>query len=57
MKKKKEPKRFSVTIDRNCSEEIIVSALTPGKAKAKAWDRFTRRKPKRKDHQIYVDEV
>lgn len=50
-------KRFSVDIDRKNSEEFIVTAKNPTEAKRKAWDKFANRKPKKKDHQIYCDEV
>ncbi len=50
-------KIFSVDIDRNCSQEIIIPAKNAREAKKKAWEKFTRRKPKRKEHQIYVDEI
>lgn len=53
---KKEIKTWSVTIDRKNSEEFIVKAKTRTEAKGKAWDRFTKRKPKKKDHQIYADD-
>lgn len=57
MKKPNPYKVFSVTIDRTCSEEIVVKARDPIEAKKKAWDKFSNRKPKKNDHQIYCDEV
>ncbi len=58
MSKPKKPiKYFSVDIDRNCSESFIIPARTQGEAKRKGWDRFCKRKPKKKHHQIWVDEI
>jgi len=57
MAPKKPIKFFSVDIDRNCSEELIVKAKTQAEAKRKGWERFSKRKPKKKHHQIWVDEV
>lgn len=48
-------KMWSVTIDRKYSEEFIVKAKTMTEAKGKAWEMFTKKKLKKKDHQIYAD--
>lgn len=50
-------KRFSIGIDRNCSEEIIVTAYNCREAKKKGWNIFANKKPIKKDHQIFCDEV
>lgn len=54
---RKTEKRFSIAIDRNCSEEIIVTAQNCRDVKKKAWNIFKNRKPKKKDHQIFCDEI
>jgi len=54
---RKEKKRFSVTIDRKNSEEIIVKAQNQTDAISKAWEKFSKRKPKKKDHQIFCNQI
>lgn len=53
----KKLRTFSVGIDRNCSEEIIVKAKGPRDAEKKAWRIFANRKPKRKHHHVDADEI
>ncbi len=50
-------KKYSVDIDRIDSELFIINARTATEAKSKAWDKFVSKKPKKKSHRFYVDEV
>ena len=54
---RKRLKRLSVDIDKTCSEEIIVRAKNTRDAKKKAWGIYINRKPKKKDHNIYCQEL
>ncbi|MFH0903916.1 MAG: hypothetical protein V1854_01840 [Methanobacteriota archaeon] len=54
---RKEKKRYSIDIDRKNSEEIIVKAINQTEANRMGWKKFSKRKPKKKDHQMYCQEL
>ena len=53
----KEKKRFSVLINKKYSEEIIVTATTKAEARQKAFDRYSKKKVKRSDYDVWENEL
>lgn len=49
-------KEFRVTINKKWSEEVVVTAKNSREAKKKAFEKYSKKKVKAKDHDIWADE-
>lgn len=50
-------KNYEVTIDMTWSQQIKVKAKTKAEAREKAWQKYCAKKPVKKYHTYYVDEI